>query len=179
MPGEKLSSADDVVEDKRWPACRGSRDEPTGEAERSARDAFGLTAAAAIFPLSPSDGNQPASGGPTRRELSPGSRDTHPLSSIEKRYALLPICCAVCKPEYTSLRVAKPTLNGITRASTSSLPTGAPHTAGTEHDRDSRRRFYYPFYHGISGPITMQRPTRGDGLSSHYDYEQSTIRHIQ
>ena len=34
----------------------------------------------------------------------------------------------------TSLRVAKPTLNSITRAPT----TGAQHTASTEHDRDSQ-----------------------------------------
>ena len=69
-------------------------------------------------------------------------------------------------------------LSMVLPARVPSLPTGAPHTAGTEHDRDSRRWFYYPFYHGISGPVTMKRPTRGDGLSSHYDYEQSTIRHI-
>jgi hypothetical protein len=43
--------------------------------------------------------------------------DAHPSSSIEKCYALLPIS------QYSnSLRVAKPTLNGITRAPTSSLP---------------------------------------------------------
>ena len=68
--------------------------------------------------------------------------DAHPSSSIEKRYALLPISCADLSIQYSnSLRVAKPTLNGITRVPTSSPPNGAPYTVSTEHDRDSQRLY--------------------------------------
>ena len=72
-------------------------------------------------------------GPPTRRELAPGHA---PSPSIEKLYALLPRSCADLSIHF---RVAKPTLNSITRVPTSSLPTSAPHTVSTEHDRDSQR----------------------------------------
>ena len=36
-------------------------------------------------------------------------------------------------------RVARPTLNGVTRPLTSSPPTCASHTVSTEHDHDSQR----------------------------------------
>ena len=65
----------------------------------------------------------------------PPVTDTHPPLSIDKRYALLPISCADTN---IHLRVTKLTPNSISRAPTS-LPTGAPHTVSTEHDRDSQR----------------------------------------
>ena len=70
----------------------------------------GLTA---ISPLQVDPLHPPAASSPP---------DTHPSSSIS--YALLPISCAI---------------NSITRAQTSSLPTGAPHSVSTEHDHDSQR----------------------------------------
>ena len=70
----------------------------------------------------------------TRRELAPGHA---PL--IFDREALRAPAHKLFKHKHTSLRVAKPTLNSITCALTFSLPTGAPHTVSTEHDRDSQR----------------------------------------
>ena len=76
---------------------------------------------------------------PTRRELAPGHA---PL--IFDREVLRALAHKLCRYKYTMIffRVAKPTLNSITRALTFSLPTGAPHTVSTEHDRDSQRRGY-------------------------------------
>ena len=62
-------------------------------------------------------------------QVGPPNRRGHP-SSIEKRYALLPISCADLS---IHLRVTRPTLNSITRAPTSSLPTGAPHCQWRSH----------------------------------------------
>ena len=73
-------------------------------------------------------------GPPTRRELAPGHT---PL--IFDREALRAPAHKLFKHKYTGLRVAKPTLNSITCALTFSLPTGAPHTVSTEHDRGSQR----------------------------------------
>ena len=62
-------------------------------------------------------------------QVGPPNRRGHP-SSIEKRYALLPISCADLS---IHLRVTKPTLNSITRAPTSFLPTGATHCQWRSH----------------------------------------------
>ena len=58
---------------------------------------------------------------------------------IFDREALRAPAHQLCRPKYTSQSaVGKPTFNS-TRAPTSSLPTRAPHTVSTEHDRDSQR----------------------------------------
>jgi hypothetical protein len=61
---------------------------------------------------------------------------------------------------YYSLRfrVVKPTLNSITRAQTSSLPTGALHTVGTEHDPDSHKTLCTVLYRR-----NITNTTRGEG----------------
>ena len=79
-------------------------------------------------------------GPPTRRELAP--RHAPLIFDQEVLYAP---AHKLFKHKHTSPRVAKPTLNSITCVLTFSLPTGAPHTVSTEHNRDSQRYTLEPF----------------------------------
>ena len=106
--------------------------------------------------------------------------DTQPSSSIEKRYALLPISCS--NTSIQNIRVAKPTLNSITCARTFSLPAGASHcehraricTIVTHKDstmtrkRHGKKRAQQHYYHrfgSISVVVAEPGPRRGGGCS--------------
>ena len=68
------------------------------------------------------------------------SPETHPSSSIKKRYALRVLPVVSCSDiSIQRLRVAKPTLNSITCAPTFPLSIGAAHTVSSEHGCDSER----------------------------------------